>query len=185
MAGSESRGRASTFPATSVARPAYTCPVDRDALKQKLEDARYKAEGALGSWRTVDEDRRKVIIRLGIMGSVLFVLLVIGVFVVWRPFAGGGGAGEFQQARQVSDESRSVADSIRSQLGGRPEFSEVTITPVAITGDEDEYLMVYGGVPSQQAMDELRETIESAAPNLRVDWRITVVDPAGRLDPGG
>jgi hypothetical protein len=157
--------------------------VDRDALKQKLEDARYKAEGALGAWRTVDEDRRKIIIRLGIMSGVLLVLLVIGVTVVWRPFAGGGG--DLQQARTVSAESRSLADSVRSRLASRPEFSEVTITAVAITGDEDEYLMIYGGVPSQQAMDQLRETIETTAPNVRVDWRISVVDPAGSLDPGG
>ena len=157
--------------------------MDRDALKQKLEDARYKAEGALGAWRTVDEDRRKIIIRLGIMGGVFLVLLVVGVTVVWRPFAGGGG--DFQQARTVSAESRSLADSVRSQLAGRPEFSEVTITAVAITGDDDEYLMVYGGVPSREAMDQLRETIGTTAPNVRVDWRISVVDPAGSLDPDG
>lgn len=158
--------------------------MDRNALKQKLEDARYKADGALGAWRAVDEDRRKVIIRLAIMSSVLLALLIVGATVVWRPGARGGG---FQQggARQVSDESRSLADTLSSQLATRPEFSEVTITAVAITGDKDEYLMVYGGVPSQEAMDQLRETIETAAPNLRVDWRISVVDPAGRLEPDG
>lgn len=159
--------------------------MDRDALKQKLEDARYKADGALGAWRAVDEDRRKFVIRLAIMSGVLVVLLIVGAIFVWRPGAGGGG--EFQQGgvRQVSDESRTLAETIRSQFAGRPEFSEVTITAVAITGDKDEYLMVYGGVPSQEAMDQLRETIETTAPNVRVDWRITVVDPAGRLEPDG
>lgn len=156
--------------------------MDRDALKQKLEDARYKAQDAVSNWRAVDENRRQFIIRLGIMGGVLLVLLIVGAIFVWSP---GGGGGDFQQARQVSEQGRTLESRVRSQVTSRPEFSEVTVTAVAITGDKDEYLIVYGAVPSQEAMDQLRETITSAAPNTRVDWRISVVDPAGIMEPEG
>lgn len=161
----------------------YTWVMDRDVLKQKLEDARYKAEGALSAWHALDEDRRRIIIRLSAMGSVLVALLLVGAAFFWRPFADR--PRDYQQARTVSDASRSMADRVRLRLAGRPEFDGITVTAVATTGDENEFLMVYGRAPSQEAMDELRETVDAIAPGVRVDWRITVASPAGALDPDG
>ncbi len=153
--------------------------IDRDALKRKLEDARYRSEGFL---RDIDPEKRRLYLRLGIMGSGLVVLFLVGILFVWT---GGPPDDGFASARTVSDEGRSLADGVRRQLEGRPEFEGIIISPVAITGETDEYLMIYGGVPSQEAMDELRRTVEEAAPRTRVDWRIAITPPDEQLEPAG
>ncbi|MFG0286274.1 MAG: hypothetical protein ACF8R7_17820 [Phycisphaerales bacterium JB039] len=153
--------------------------LDRDALRQKLEDARYRVEGVFGG---MDPERRKLAIRLGIMGSLLVVLLLVGVTFAWR---GAGGGGRFERAVAASDQTQSLAETVRGRLAGRPEFAEISVNAVAIGGDSADRLMVYGGVPSTEAMEELRATIESAAPGTAVDWRVGVVRPGDRLEPEG
>ena len=148
--------------------------LDRDALRQKLEDVRYRVEGVFGG---MDPEKRKLAIRLGIMASVLVVLALIGAIFVW----GGGPSGSFEEARVASAQTQTLADTVRSRLSGRSEFVDISINAVAVSGDDTEQLLVYGSVPSQDAWNALRDAIESAAPNTPVELRVSVVRPGDQL----
>ena len=152
--------------------------LDRDALRQKLEDARYRVEGVFGG---MDPEKRKFVIRLGIMGSILIVLVLVGTIFVW----GGGGGGSFERAVVASAETRTLADTVSERLAGKPQFSEILISAVAVSGDDTEQLMISGGVPSIEALEELRSTIEKETPGVQLTWRVAVVRPSDRLEPEG
>ena len=150
---------------------------DRDALKQKLEDARYKAEGVLSG---ITPEQKKTFLRLGIMGGVLVVLLAAGAIFVW---GGGPSRRDFDRAAQASAKSLTLAETVRDRLASQSEFENVYVSAVAIGGDDGETLMVYGSVPTSTAMESLRRTIEQNAPGANVEWRIGVVAPGDALEP--
>jgi hypothetical protein len=151
--------------------------LDRDALKQRSEDARYRAEALLGA---VEPEQRKLFLRLSVLGGALLVLLAVGAIFFWRA---GPTRRTVRPTRQISAQRQSLAEQIRQLCAERPEFAGVTIHAVGSAGDSEEYLLAYGSVPTADAMEQLRQVVEEAATATRVEWRVGVVPPDGRTAP--